>query len=180
MYLVTAYFDFKSSQEFCDVIENIAAHTGNDFMTANKIPPHLTLLQFHSKTDTKKIISAFENAIAPDYKIDVSFKGYKTEIPHVVYVPAENDRLMKLNKMLSDSFSLLGETVISSHYSPENFYPHVTLAKRLDDVQRKKTIEFMKDKIIPSSGKITKIVLTEGRPPKILREIILSLCQSRQ
>lgn len=174
MYLVTAYFDNQTSLALGRIIDDTAEFTGNDFMTANHIPPHLTLLQFHSKTDAKKIISAFENAIVTDCKIDVSFKKCQAEIPHVVYLPVENEKLTKLNKMFSDSFSLLDETIISPHYCPEKFYPHVSLAKRLDDFQRKKGIEFMKEIKMPASGKIVSIVLTEGKPPKKLSEISLT------
>ncbi|MDO4507740.1 MAG: hypothetical protein Q4B64_12410, partial [Spirochaetales bacterium] len=98
MYLVTAYFDNQTSLALGRIIDDTAEFTGNDFMTANHIPPHLTLLQFHSKADAKKIISAFENAIVTDCKIDVSFKKCQAEIPHVVYLSVENEKLTKLNK----------------------------------------------------------------------------------
>lgn len=174
MYLVTACFDNQTSHALDRIIDDTAEFTGNDFMTANHIPAHLTLLQFHSKADVEKIISVFENAFFPDYKIDVSFKKCQSEIPHVLYVSVVNEKLMKFNKMFSDSFSLLDETIISPHYCPEKFYPHVSLAKRLEDFQRKKGIEFMKELKMPASGKIASIVLTEGKPPKKLSEISLT------
>lgn len=177
MYLVTAYFDDSSSQDLTALVERTAEISGNDFMTANHIPPHLTLLQFHSKGDSLEIISAFEHAICSMTFDDVVFKKAQSEIPHVVYVPlVKNENLLAANKALSDSFSLLKETIINKHYAPGFFYPHVSLTKRLDDVQLKKTEDFLKEIEVPSSGKIARIVLTEGKPPRELKEIVLHQC----
>lgn len=174
MYLVTAYFDDLPSRKLSALIERTAEISGNDFMVANKIPPHMTLLQFHSKADSESIVSVFSNPIYRCDAFDVTFANVRSEIPQVVYIPVQkNERLLEINRFLSSVFSELPETIISKHYSPENFYPHVSLAKRLDDFQRKKAEDFLKEIEIPSSDKIVRIVLTEGNPPKKLCDVIL-------
>lgn len=43
MYLITAYFDNRTNKKIQTLINHIAAATGNSFMTANHVPPHMTL-----------------------------------------------------------------------------------------------------------------------------------------
>ena len=68
MYLVTACFDNQTSHALDRIIDDTAEFTGNDFMTANHIPSHLTLLQFHSKADAEKIISVCNYSPQKIYK----------------------------------------------------------------------------------------------------------------
>ena len=51
MYLVSLYFDEKSSRILSRYIKKIAEKTGNIFMTENRVPPHLTVASLESKDE---------------------------------------------------------------------------------------------------------------------------------
>jgi len=173
MYLITAYFDIETSRTINELIQEAEKASGNDFMTANNIPPHLTLLQFQSKAGAEKIISTFENSIFHSNSNHVSFNEIQSNIPHIVCVPVNKDAgLSEANEILSEAFSALNETIINPYYLPQKYYPHVSLSKRLDDFQLKKVKNFLRGKVVLQQGKIERIVLTEGKPPRMLCEKI--------
>ena len=43
MYLISAYFDQRTTKILQKQIDRIARETGNTFMTQNHVPPHLTI-----------------------------------------------------------------------------------------------------------------------------------------
>ncbi|WP_407397663.1 hypothetical protein [Treponema sp.] len=174
MYLVTALFDENTTSYFQQLISEMSAVSGNDFMMTNHIPPHLTLLQVHSRLDFGTIVSVFEDSFASECIEEVVFKAVQSKIPHVFYVSVDiNEWLLKINKKLFDSFTSLDRTIVNQLYAPGCFYPHVALVKRLDDLQRKGLQDFLKFISLPDSGKIVRIELTEGNPPNKLCEVIL-------
>ena len=43
MYLISAYFDQRTTRILQKQIDRIARETGNTFMTQNHVPPHMTI-----------------------------------------------------------------------------------------------------------------------------------------
>ncbi len=43
MYLISVYFDRTATKRMQTLIEQIAAASGNHYMTEKQVPPHLTL-----------------------------------------------------------------------------------------------------------------------------------------
>ena len=61
-YAITLYFDDATSKVIKELTAQLADVTGNDFMTANSVPPHLTLGMFHvNDADVGNLKTQFEN-----------------------------------------------------------------------------------------------------------------------
>ena len=43
MYLISAYFDQRTTKNLQKYIDRIAQEAGNTFMTQNHVPPHMTI-----------------------------------------------------------------------------------------------------------------------------------------
>lgn len=169
MYLVTAYFDKDTSDRLGKINDQTSQICGNDFMTANHIPPHLTLLQFQSRQNEEYVKSIFEKIELTKEPIDVEFKNVDSMIPHTLCFPVvKNEQLACINNLFYEKFCAMPDTIITRQYSPDNFYPHVSIAKRLSDSQKNTALEFLTTAIHPKKAKIVKIVLTVGKPPKEL------------
>ena len=165
MYLITAYFDRNTSGHLSNLMENMSAVCKNDFMVANEIPPHMTLLQFHSNAEQTKIIELFRE-VEIDHENILSFSGYGTMIPKVACLAVEKTEvLLNLVSRFHEKMKNLPETIFNSHYVPSNFFPHVSIAKHLTDEQRNKAMLYLAEQKNPPAGRIAAISLTVGKPP---------------
>ena len=45
-YLISLYFDDNTNKQIYGYMEKVAAVTGNDYMLANHVPPHITVSSF--------------------------------------------------------------------------------------------------------------------------------------
>ena len=52
MYLISVYFDTAATKRIQTLIEQIAAASGNHYMTDKKVPPHLTLSAIEARSVT--------------------------------------------------------------------------------------------------------------------------------
>lgn len=169
MYLVTAYFDKDTSDRLCKIIKQTSQTCGNDFMTANRIPPHLTLLQFQSRQTEEYVKTVFEKIELPKEVIDVEFKSVDSIIPQILYYPiAINRQIASINNLFFEHLSAMPDTIVNRQYHPDNFYPHISIAKRLSDSQKKAARKLLESVAIPTKATIVKIELTAGKPPRRL------------
>ena len=51
MYLVSIYFDEKTSRRIQQYIDKVAEKTGNTFMLDGKVPPHITVSAFETQNE---------------------------------------------------------------------------------------------------------------------------------
>ena len=67
MYLVSIYFDEETNQRIQGYINAVAKATGNDFMLAGNVPPHITISAFETK-ELEKVIAGLENCLRGLYQ----------------------------------------------------------------------------------------------------------------
>ena len=60
MYLISAYFDENTNRVLQRYIDRIADVTGNDFMTRNHVPPHMTISSVEAR-DPEVLLPVFES-----------------------------------------------------------------------------------------------------------------------
>lgn len=58
MYLISLYFDEKTNRTLQRLIDKIADHTGNAFMTEHNVPPHMTISSIEAR-NPEVLIPAF-------------------------------------------------------------------------------------------------------------------------
>ena len=172
MYLISAYFDDESNRILQGYIDDIAETSGNSFMTANHVPPHITLSAIEARS-VEVLIPAFMELEGKLQSSQVDFVTVGEIVPKVIYVaPYLNDYLMTMSEEIYRTFSDIPETSVSKFYRPLSWLPHVTLGKTLDRPQILKALEVMQD-FKPFSGEITRIGLAKVNPHEDVKQILL-------
>lgn len=173
MYLISAYFDENTTNVLNGYIEKVAQTTGNDFMGANNVPPHLTLSAIEARS-VDVLVPAFEMLGGRISKGDISLITVGQLMPKVLYVaPYLNEYLQNLEHQIFDCFNAIPDTTISNCYRPFSWLPHITLAKTLTREQMITAVQMMEDfKRLDAS--IVRIGLAKVNPHEDVRLIALN------
>ena len=145
MYLISAYFDENTTNVLNGYIEKVAQATGNDFMLANNVPPHLTLSAIEARS-VDVLVPVFEMLDGKISKGAISLITVGQLMPKVLYVaPYLNEYLQNLEQQVIDCFKDIPDTSISHYYRPFSWLPHITLAKTLNREQMVTAVQLMQD-----------------------------------
>lgn len=156
MYLISAYFDEQTNRILQGYIDAVAAATGNDFMTAHRVPPHMTIGAVEARSQDV-LMPSFMEFLGEVDSGPVEFVSIGQLMPQVIYAqPYLNEYLMDLSVKSYESFKDIPETSISSRYQPYQWLPHVTLGKTLTKEQLLKAVEATCD-FAPFTGRITSM-----------------------
>lgn len=178
-YAVTLYFDDRDSAAISNLTERLAQVIVNDYMIANNVPPHLTLGMFHVEDDDlqklDKVFSTFVETACKEVfaggQLELPFVGLDSFLDKVLFLkPAENEKLVSLNKLLHQMFVPHFAPGDNRNYLPENWVPHVALAVKLTHEQFEKGMEFLKDQNV-DNVKIVSIGLAKCNPYTPIAEI---------
>ena len=172
MYLISAYFDEKTSRELQGYIDKVANLCGNDFMVSNNVPPHLTLCAIEAKS-VDVLIPAFESLKTEVYQDKISVVTVGQFMPKVLYfAPYINEYLFHMHQKIYNSFSDIPKTSISQFYQPFSWLPHITIAKTLSKEQMMDALKGVQD-FKPIDAKIARLGLAKVNPHMDVCEIIL-------
>lgn len=140
-YAITLYFDDVVTDYIRALTADLAAVTGNNYMLANSVPPHLTLGMFHAEDEEleklKTLFMDFVRAVKAELAgqtFSITFAGPDNFLDKVIFLkPAEasRDTLCHLNELLHQLFLPHFEPADNRNYLPENWVPHVALAVKL-------------------------------------------------
>ena len=144
MYLISAYFDEHVTKGLQRLIDNIAKETGNTYMIENNVPPHLTISSF----ETRK----------PD--------NLKEEFMKLNKIGAGEINIMHLSNEVYDIFSAREDVTINRCYKPYNWFPHITLGKKLEKEQMIMAMRVLQTHFVPIKGKIVRVGLSQTNPHK--------------
>ena len=169
-YAITLYFDDATTMQIRKLMADFAYVTGNDFMTANDVPPHLTLGMFHvNDADVGKLKSLFEDFVSAvqggDFSFGISFSGFESFLDKVIFIkPEVDENLSLLNKLLHEIILPYFEPADNRNYLPENWYPHIALGVKLTHEQFEKGMEFLKKVAFNRNASIISIGLAQCNP----------------
>ena len=148
-YAITLYFDDDTTEWIRTLTAQLAEVTGNYFMTANNVPPHLTVGMFHVReADVEKLKALFEEFVtaAREYNstFDISFSGFESFLDKVIFIkPVVDENLSSINKLLHEKFLPHFEPGDNRNYLPENWYPHIALGVKLSHEQFEEGMKFL-------------------------------------
>ena len=120
MYLISVYFDEKTNRILQRYIDQIAAKTGNTFMTDHHVPPHMTISAIEARS-VELLRPVFLDLQGNIKQGKIRFVSVGQLLPYVMYATPV------LNAYLQDSFALFEATVTESGLAKVN--PH-------EDVER--------------------------------------------
>ena len=164
MYLVSAYFDDKTSNRIQKYINQIAEKTGNDFMTQNQVPPHMTISSIEARNVELLVphVAKLEESLRQG---TISFVSVGMLFPYVIYMtPVLNEYLQWVSQQIYDIIPKDDEIIISKYYKPMQWLPHVTLGKKLSKEQMQTAFNVMQEGFVPFEGRITSIGLAKTNP----------------
>ena len=171
MYLITAYLDEKSTNELQSLIDEISETTGNDFMTANNVMPHLTVSAFDERSEdaANDLFGKMEEKLYSDEIIIPCIGAF---LPYVIFAEAvKNEYLLNLSKEIYDILDSNEDTRVNKYYMPYNWIPHITLGKKLNKEEMQEAFNIAQDKFCPITARVTSFGLSKPNPLRNLRSI---------
>ena len=182
-YAITIYFDDVVTNRIRALTADLAAVTGNNYMLANSVPPHLTLGMFHAEDEEleklKTLFMDFVRAVKAELAgqtFPITFAGPDNFLDKVIFLkPAEasRDTLCNLNELLHKLFLPHFEPADNRNYLPGNWVPHVALAVKLTHEGFEKGMEFLKNAQGIAPGKCVQIGFARCNPYNNLESIQL-------
>ena len=164
MYLITAYFDNETNKRIQTLINHTAAATGNSFMTANHVPPHMTISSIEAR-NAEVLIPSVNNLRSTLHQGTIRFVSTGQLLPYVLYItPVLNAFLLELSNQVYDAVSEIPETTVSRYYRPLSWLPHVTIGKTLSKEQMRQAFAVVQEKFTVFDGRITQIGLAKVNP----------------
>lgn len=177
MYLLSAYFDEKSNRILQRHIQSIAEGTGNHFMTENHVPPHLTITAIESR-DAGVLLESFMEPLSEAAQGRIQIVSIGALFPYVLYAtPIRNQYLEALSQNIYQTIApLLLESAenpngeiknkikVNKYYLPMQWFPHITLGKKLEEGQMQAAFQIMQKKFAPLEATIQSIGLARTNP----------------
>lgn len=164
MYLVSVYFDEKTSHELERLILRIATNTGNDFMIQHHVPPHMTISSFESKR-IQPILDGFSDFSAGLQETDVQIVSPGMLLPYVLYAaPVFNEGLHDLNYRVDSFLNGFDDIKCNRYYRPYSWLPHITLGKTLTKEQMQIAFQTVQQYFVPVSGMLKEIGIAKTNP----------------
>ncbi len=173
MYLISAYFDEKSTREVKRHIDIIAENTGNRFMTDNNVPPHMTITSIEARSG-ELLVPAFEMVASHLHRGKIIIPTIGQLLPYVLYAGVvPNAYLYKMQQAFLDEIGKLPEVSFSNYYQQDSWLPHITLGKTLSEEQMRSAFEFMRRNFRPIEAEIVSVGLAKTNPHEDIKVIEL-------
>lgn len=174
MYLVSLYFDEKSSRILSRYIKRVAEKTGNTFMTEKRVPPHLTVASLESK-DEDGLIQKMNVLKEQLQKGKIQLVSVGALFPYVLYItPVLNQYLEDMAEQVYDQLTGISDIKMSRYYQPMQWLPHITVGKKLEKEQMQDAFALMQEHFTPMEAYITEIGLAKTNPHKDIVRIELN------
>lgn len=165
-YAVSLHFSKDVNEIISAAVKDIAKTTGNSFIIENKIPPHITIGAFHGSKEKEtrllQIVADFSKAQKSGivkYKEIGNFNG------KVLFLKPEKDEyLLKLNDEIHKLLLTEFERGENGYYLPQIWFPHTTLATRLNQNQFTNALNAAQKINLPLDAKVCEIALYQCSP----------------
>lgn len=164
MYLITAYFDNKTTDKIQQYINQIAKKTGNTFMLDGNVPPHITLSAFDSDKEGQLTV-LLERESRRLQQGMLQWASIGTFFPYVIYLaPVLNEYLHNLSATIYESLLQMDGISIRPYYQPFQWIPHTTVGKKLSSEEMRTAFHVLQHQFGMFSGQVTHIGLAKTNP----------------
>ena len=175
-YAVSLHFSQKVNEIVISTLHAIADKTGNSFMIENKIPPHITIGAFHAaRAEEAKLLQLVEDFARDQKAGSVQFSEVGDFNGKVLFLkPEKNLFLSTINKELQTLLLPEFEKAENGYYLPDIWFPHTTLATRLNQNQFSAAKEIAKQITLPLEAVIEELAVYQCSPFLELKKYKLS------
>jgi len=165
-YAVSLHFSQKVNEIVISTLQAIADEIGNRFMIDNKIPPHITIGAFHAtREEEAKLLQLVEEFAQGQKAGSVQFSKVGDFNGKVLFLqPEKNNFLSEINKKLHTLLLPEFEKAENGYYLPDIWFPHTTLATRLNQSQFSVAEEIAKKISLPLEAAIEELAVYQCSP----------------
>ena len=172
-YAVSLHFSQEVNEIIISTLHAIADETGTSFMIENKIPPHITIGAFHAAREEEAKLLQLVEEFARDQKAgSVQFSEVNGKV--LFLKPEKNNFLSDINKELHTLLLPDFEKAENGYYLPDIWFPHTTLATRLNQSQFSAAKEIAKKISLPLEAAIEELAVYQCSPFLELKKFGLS------
>ena len=174
-YAVSVHFSKEVNEIIFTTEKEIAEITGNDFMIQNKVPPHITIGAFHgTRENESRLLQSVEDFTREQKSGIVQFKTIGNFNEKVLFLQPEKDEyLIKLNDDIHQLLLPEYEKGENGYYIPEVWFPHMTLAIRLNQGQYEKALKCAQKITLPLNAKVSEISVYQCSPFLLLKSFAI-------
>lgn len=175
-YAVSLHFSQKVNEIVISTLQAIADETGNLFMIENKIPPHITIGAFHAaREEEAKLLQLVEGFAQGQKAGTVQFSEVGDFNGKVLFLkPEKNLFLSEINNALHSLLLPEFEKAENGYYLPDIWFPHTTLATRLNQSQFFAAEKIAKQITLPLAAAIEELAIYQCSPFLELKKFGLS------
>lgn len=164
MYLVSLYFDEKTTTCIQKYIDTVAMRTGNSYMKDGKVPPHITVSAFEAKQEGQ-IIAALDDCVKQLHKGVLQWVSVGAFFPYVIYLsPVLNAYLHGVSDAVYNGIKDEEDILIHKCYMPFQWQPHTTIGKKLSKEEMQIAFSTLQESFGMFSGESVKIGLARTNP----------------
>ena len=175
-YAVSLHFSTDASGIISQAVRDIAEATSNNFIIENKIPPHITIGAFHAaKANEARLLQLTEEFARTQKAGAVHFSEIDNFKGKVLFLKGEKNLfLAEMNSELHKAILSEFESGENGYYLPEKWYPHTTLATRLNQGQFDKALSVAEKIHLPLEAKALEIGFYQCSPFLKLKRFFLA------
>lgn len=164
MYLVSIYFDEKTTKNIQNLITKVAKKTGNIFMIEGKVPPHITISAFETKQE-EEASERLEGVVNSLKQGNLRWVSVGTFLPNVIFIaPVLNEYLQNMTQTIYGKMENVEETIMNPFYRPYQWVPHTTIGKLMTKEQLQDAFAILQEQFVPFEGTVTRIGLAKTNP----------------
>ena len=160
MYLVSIYFDEKTTSRMQGYITQVAKRSGNPFMIEKNVPPHLTISAFETRSEDQ-VISLFEETRDMFQSGEIIWCSVGAFFPNVLYLSPvqENILLKKCRELLKTA-----DVKVHKCYRPMQWVPHATIGKKLSKEEMLAAFQVLQEQFGVFSSRVVRIGFAKTNP----------------
>lgn len=164
MYLVSLYFDDKTTIKIQNLIDKVAEKSKNKFMIDNNVPPHITIGAFETNNENE-VIKILDKKLKNFKSGEIIFASIGVFKSSVIFLsPVLNEYLHNLSVNIYEDLKDIDNTIISKYYMPFQWMPHTTIAKKLNNEELFLAFQELEKNFNIFNGSVTKIGLSKTNP----------------
>lgn len=175
-YLVSLYFDNNTNKQLSQYMKTVAEVTGNNYMLANHVPPHITVSSFevfgNSENDIVRVLEGkISKALQELTEGDVQWVGSGAFMNSVLYLmPVLSAYLQDIMERTYNAVADCQNVEVSKFYRPFQWIPHTTIGKKMTAEELTKGFSTVQADFHILQGKIIRIGLAKASPYEEIAE----------
>ena len=165
-FAISLTFDDSTNVRLASVISAIAESTMNRYIVENHIPPHLTVGAFHADAlEVPRLLQMTESFSKTIFKRSIQIVETGDFLGKVLFArPLLDSYLTEINESLHSMLLPMFESGDNGYYLPGNWFPHCTLATKLNKKQFAAAKKISQEIVFPFTAEVNELSVYQCHP----------------